>query len=115
MKTKTTHTPGPWQFGGFGAIYGPGTTPNVLPNSLPTATHIATAEQGTGLTQVHSKEERRANCLLIAAAPDMYDALRWAHDGFIRALGDCGLTGKEIDGHATIVAMRAAISKADGK
>jgi hypothetical protein len=50
-----------------------------------------------------------------AAAPEMYDALRWAHDGFVRALGDCGLTGKEIDGHATIVAIRAAIAKAEGE
>lgn len=57
----------------------------------------------------------KANARLIAAAPDCYDACRWAHDSLVRALGDCGLTGKEIDGHATIVAIRAAIAKAEGK
>jgi len=112
MKTKTTHTPGPWQFGGFGAVYGPGTTPNVLPNSLPTATFIATAEMGGGLTQVHSKEERNANARLIAAAPELLAALK----GLVDAM-DADLTIKR--GPASPYPFerknaRAAILRAEG-
>ena len=97
MKTKTTHTPGPWK-DEAGRVWADheGGSQSIALVSMTSGIHDGLAEY----------ERRDANARLIAAAPEIYQALLWAHDGFIRALGDCGLTKKEIDGHATIVAWK---------
>ncbi len=124
MKTqnKPTHTPGPWQHGGWGSVYGPGTTPNVLPNSLPTAIIVATAEMGGGLCEVHSKEERLANARLIAAAPDLLSVAKFqqaADEGepwaVARMLADNEGRDYRTEAQLFMFLRRAAIAKAEGK
>lgn len=66
-KTKAQHTPGPWSFreGKYG---------NVViesPDSQPA--HVATIDGGAP----NPRAELLANASLIAAAPDLLDALEW--------------------------------------
>ena len=89
MKTIRTHTPGPWRIGDAGnTVFGPKT-------DRPSPQTIATL----GVI------DHAANARLIAAAPEMLDALRavWAE-----ADGDWKSE------HPTAALVRAAIAKAEG-
>ena len=112
VHTMSKHTPGPWEvlnetevFTGLGADSGDGV------KSLPsdgwmiadcgdcvTFTEIGPAELGRDL--------RKANARLIAAAPDLLQAL----EGLLLAYNDPGNTGSTHDDK--VEAARAAIAKA---
>lgn len=68
-KPEVKHTPGPWQQGGFGTIYGPGITPNTGPQ-LETATCVCKVEPTNGHMRFVDSEQAKANARLIAAAPE---------------------------------------------
>jgi len=95
---KTTHTPGPWSLEVDAVI------------SDATEAHICTVLGGEGTRFIDDEDNQEclANARLIAAAPDLLDALKevqdWANDGFRVALRD--------DQKAKIA---AAIAKAEGR
>lgn len=64
-----------------------------------------------GMREQHAEDERKANGNLIAAAPELLQALRDLIDG---PLG--GLSGEEFTQRSALLeAARAAIAKAEGK
>ena len=93
---STQHTPGPWTQDGFGTII--------------TANGRTLVVEGLALSS-RSNEETRANTRLIAAAPDLLEALEMVRD----ADDDC-----KRDGLKTIPSMARnridrAIAKATGQ
>lgn len=96
MKTKTTHTPGPWEVSegrGFRSI------------KASDGGHVIASDQGefTGNWE--------ANARLIAAAPDLLEAAK-------HTLSVLEGTGTKIEGRENFIgipALRAAIAKAEGK
>lgn len=80
MNEQAKHTPGPWfEYGG--SIYGHGDTPG--------DTYIAEMAYGDGMNET-SKEQALINARLIAAAPDLIEALREIIDhGIMDAPGIC--------------------------
>ena len=126
---KTKHTPGPWKVSDkmmtdelvcrhdtLGAwvhscryIEGAGKLLATAPSNEPIGTGCS------GHPQVESRDEMLANARLIAAAPELLDALKglFEHCTMIhRAWGD-GSNQKEAD--AAIAAGKAAIAKAEGR
>ena len=94
MENKTQHTPGPWRMGKRAydrAIYGQ-----------------QGAEVASMLDLFHTPAESLANARLIAAAPDLLEALRDITD-----LAERYGVGEHCDGN--ILAARAAIAKAEGR
>ncbi len=111
--TKTpTHTPGPWQLGGWGEVYSPGIMPMAAAGPLPTAYKIAKVPFGSETTNALGvrAEESRANQRLIAAAPDLLAALMSLTDKIEK--GTVVSTDSRLD---IITQARAAIAKAEGK
>jgi hypothetical protein len=103
------HTPGPWLTTESTEHWG---RVNVTVQAAFTANEIATAWQGT--TDVN-----RANARLIAAAPDLLEALRCA-DTFITngiELGFIRMPDADTPdpAHKTLAIVRAAIAKATGE
>jgi hypothetical protein len=96
--TNAKHTPGPWTISAVctDEIIGEG---GIL---------VARAIQ-YGHDIIISHEERFSNARLIAAAPDLLEALIWALD----ALENLGITIEEMP--ETIIKARLAISKAEGR
>ena len=102
--TEMKHTPGPWEFGGVANIattfdsevniYPPKAGPGEYQYSGPVA-----------VVAVHDDSGGEANARLIAAAPDLLDALK-AFPGF---------TDDATVGDKWIEQVRAAIAKAEGK
>ena len=94
MKTESRHTPGPWRVGDAGhTVFGP-------PNGNPSPETIANVRG-------------RSNARLIAAAPEMLEALKSIADGIVMD------QSKPYDHIDTVLAYqklaRAAIAKATGE
>lgn len=101
------HTPGPWE-----VTATPG-TPRVRPMRL-TSYHAISPDGGPALAVLPNgrRDIQDANARLIAAAPDLLEALESI------ALAPCACIPPEIEGESTIVChgciARAAIAKAEG-
>jgi len=93
---NSTHTPGPW------IVPDGGIRPTVYTED---GQHIATLYDCGDVME--------ANARLIAAAPDMYDALKalFDEDGPVRVT----VAGKLIDLVAVVDRARAALAKAEGR
>lgn len=85
--TKTKHTPAPWTHEGRGAVYAPDGRP------------IAHVWQNQG------DDDREANARLIAAAPELLEALELAHATLLGANMNRSVVGRKV---------KAAIAKATG-
>jgi len=101
----TTHTPGPWV-----VVYGESGRPRGInaPNDKDIKGAVGHVVRWNGIG-LPSSPTAKANARLIAAAPDLYEALRLAMPILERANALC--TG----GTAFIALARAAIAKAEGK
>jgi hypothetical protein len=104
MKTQTKHTPGPWEIGSinkkdknlyWSAVFTPKNTGKF---------HTPRAGEALGV----DREECEANAHLIAAAPDLLEALR-----LLLEASD-GLNGESEWLDERLNAARAAIAKAEG-
>ena len=91
MSEKSKHTPGPWALSksraGHSIVCASGRTV--------AAAHL--------LGTIHPVDEVEANAHLIAAAPEMYEALKWA-----RILLD-------IEGKYSLIGIDMALAKAEGR
>lgn len=108
MSTKTKHSPGPWRVVNDTAIVGPG-----YDERADRPQPVIVEHSSGGIAFVEAK----ANARLIAAAPELYEALK-------DLLNECP---QEFDGlpehgrllptarNARIAKARAALAKADGK
>ena len=92
------HTPGPWVFSAIDSTEGFLVVEKARPQSL-----VATVCKRNGCGWACPHEEPWANARLIAAAPDLLEALREMLDA--QVCGDCALCDK----------ARAAIAKAEGQ
>lgn len=91
----SNHTPGPWRTGdAWNTIFGP-------PNGNPAPEIIAKVQRGN-----------EANARLLAAAPELLAALKWA-------LGNVASPLPSMEGRAEFISQcktaQAAIAKAEGK
>jgi hypothetical protein len=101
---EAKHTPGPWRVGDAGCtVFGPKT-------DAPSPKTVASITR-----QPIPSAEHRANAALIAAAPDMYEALvaLFAECAMIHRYG--GSEDNTAAAHAAEEAARAAIAKAEGR
>ena len=92
------HTPGPWGIivGDAGPIVFSGAKSNMVAHCI----------------KAWSSEERMANARLIAASPDLLEALHFVLTQFEIVLPSSGLTHDE---RQSIIKARAAIAKATGE
>ena len=105
MKTQTKHTPGPWKAEGW----------NEIVDNTAEGYTLALAPSGS---KASSLEEIRANALLIAAAPEMADALRWAESCFVPLIHANSLEERDHafkDAAHALERIRAALAKAAGE
>lgn len=94
----SAHTPGPWEVIG-GAVY-------TATEHIGTAARIASMDR----EELRTKPvERDANAHLIAAAPDLLEALKLSLAWFLAA--DCAATP---GGRKDLATIRAALAKARG-
>ena len=92
--SEVKHTPGPWIWGPrYDGLYGAGPNNEVLAYA---------AYEGMWL----SSNNQKANASLIAAAPDLLEALQYAHDY---------LAGNGWEGDPRMDRIIAAIAKAEGR
>jgi hypothetical protein len=100
-KERAGHTAGPWTVGGDGAdVFGPGTPPNYTDSK-----HIADCQTDSpGLLEMRSVD--CANARLIAAAPELLEALL--------EIRDMVLDDENPDANAMKGLAIAAIAKATG-
>jgi hypothetical protein len=114
----TEHTPGPWIY--HGSVHEIGTTyresdrlwaGSVSPyqSSRPYRGTICHIQSCDHIPNGISRDEARANARLIAAAPDMLDALRRCLNYIESTEGEFGIQMESGD------IARAAIAKAEGK
>jgi hypothetical protein len=113
---KANHTPGPWQIDsedGQWWIYGGGdarATTGIAKCDLIVNAVMGICKQQNVIGQRMPDGEREANARLIAAAPDLLDALR--------EIVDVGAEYYDMDsgenGSPAMAAARAAIAKAEG-
>lgn len=96
IPTKTEHTPGPWKATEHGEIFSPEPTPS----------HVASVNQFPN----HSESE--ANARLIAAAPEMLEALIACRKDISTPISDHPWAIKQRKAHAL---ADAAIAKAKGQ
>ncbi len=100
----TKHTPGPWKFSA---------------ESIDPEWSVVTTAGGSVIANVNDRHDQPANASLIAAAPDMLEALKEAlsHlDENARFLRDIQAhAGKVSDAFSSADKVRAAIAKAEGK
>ena len=112
--TDTKHTPGPWVAQVRNTIIPDCITADITPNGDEYRGDVArlqSCEHIDGITQ----DEMRANAHLIAAAPDLLEALEEVLDGLgFLSGGDHELEGYGID-EARGAEIRAAIAKAKGQ
>jgi len=97
---ETKHTPGPWEQG---------------TQTRGSTTLVARIETGFAVAEmrnVHFREEAEANARLIAAAPELLEALQLAYSVLMDCIpdADCDLYKRDARRKA-----RAAIAKAIGK
>lgn len=107
MKTKNTHTPGPWAISSIGHIS------DILGGETIGLLFYDGGEQLN--VAIDNDPHAMANALLIAAAPDMLEANRQAESllssGFI--IVENAAQARQID--YTLKTIRAAIAKAEGR
>ncbi len=97
--SDTKFTPGPWQVSG-----------NAVKAIAQVAYCGASGSWSNKGTQVIGDDEAKANAILIAAAPDLYAALKMMTDRFLDANGSYGEYENE-----TIDAANSALEKARGE
>ncbi|MDX9972247.1 MAG: hypothetical protein RBU21_04550 [FCB group bacterium] len=107
IKTKAQHTPGPWEISRDDAY-----PPRYLLTSK--GSPFASLD-GWACDGVTTDEDDAANRNLIAAAPELLDALKglFEHCAMIHRVWGDGSNQKEAD--AAIAAGKAAIAKAEGR
>ena len=113
------HTPGPWTAAGPGIRETAGKDPRIMVLHPDGVRLIATTHEGCtrpdGATIC--KDEQRANARLIAAAPELLEALRESETALTELLCSRELDSTRQPFHAVRDArdrMRAAIAKAEG-
>lgn len=104
------HTPGPWEVFGASGIF-PKRYPGIDSKSLSIVVFGANEESDQGI-QGKTLEEAQANARLIAAAPDLLEALKLVNLHFQRNHSSGNFQGD--DEHETWTAVRAAIAKTEG-
>lgn len=97
------HTPGPWAVSEYKKIVSQ--NPNVKAGGIGHYAHVATIESQP------DHDHLDANAALIAAAPDMFDAL----SGLVVAIERAAENGIDLTGHVGLGDAFAAIRKAQGK
>lgn len=115
----STHTPGPWWHDTGGKSDWGGMVRGA--DHKPVATTAMAARFDVGKHE--PPPEIAANARLIAAAPDLLDALKWAERQLFALVTDDDGSGAIIRGTSTELAgfgagvgkMRAAIAKAEGR
>jgi hypothetical protein len=103
--TNAQHTPGPWQDNDAGRIYAP------VPVGADEAPFVADCCNNPGSSQCTTRE--KANASLIAAAPELLEALESLFDDWL-TLVDIDLDEENPDCLAIEANTRAAITKAKG-
>lgn len=100
---KTKHTPGPWETG------------TQTKGSTTLVSRIETGFAVAEMRNVHFREEAEANARLIAAAPELLEALQTFLTEYVQLVesGDAGFWNA--DEEEKVIAARAAIAKATGK
>ncbi len=104
--TKTKHTPGPWEY-----RYSKETDKHYVGSGVCCIIDEAFA---TIETKDRGKKERQANARLIASAPDLLEALKYARS----CIAYCRKNHKDIqsgDGVPVEIFLDAAIAKAEGR
>jgi hypothetical protein len=107
--TASKYTPGPW-----GAEFtGPHATTRDGFWEIAPVGHRGQLEWDREIAA--TADDNEANARLIAAAPDLLEALRNNIHRFVAMInsGDCGFWDPETE--ETVIAARAAIAKAEGK
>ena len=106
------HTPGPWAVhSAYPWIIKQGPdVPFIQPDSGVTICNTM-GHENSGFFP--TPEEGRANARLIAAAPELLEALKLLDEAF--CADDYGTKEGRAKGRAALVATRAAIAKAEGK
>lgn len=101
MAETVKHTPGPWEFDGDNAVM------------AEVGAHICTVSMGDDFPcleddqRANAEAECKANANLIAAAPELLEALKALLDQ---------LVGDEFaDDISSVVSARSAVSKAEGR
>ena len=107
--TMSKHTPGPWTT--------PGTDGNERVISAQVKGRFRTIAHvyAPYADKVESVDERDANASLIAAAPDLLDALKCLVDNWIEMYLAEGDTLEDANRHDCIINASAAIAKAEGR
>lgn len=107
INQNAKHTPGPWRIGDAGnTIFGPDKG-EILPEI------VASVKGGTCNQSAISRcYTMQANARLIAAAPEMLDAMKSAVEIIRESFGDS--PGEESDCQAVIL-LEEAINKAEGR
>ena len=123
-KTIQMYTPGPWQVRGAdenddgtpGANYDRDIEPatNDTPGGWPYFILRDRTSLGCGPIHVASSIQDLADARLIAAAPDMLQALRTAEGELIAALGSASMALDAARKYPAVLKIRAAIAKAQG-
>lgn len=109
------HTPGPWKLSEMHAegFYMNDGAASIVAEGGRVALADVQCKVKRGQGYKAQCPERDANAALIAAAPEMHDALSLAEDLLARLLdSDHGGTPEEL---AILEAVRAALAKADGR
>ena len=99
MKTQTKHTPGPWKIDTKGSKH------FIDGNDGFTVIYL------DRVTAIRGRDECELNARLIAAAPDLLEALRACLDPLQQAQNKYG----DITAAAAFLAARAALAKAEGE
>lgn len=115
MKTKPTHTPGPW------TVETNDTTRCGLLVVDSQNVYVARMEGDHGISVDESLARAEANARLIAAAPDLLEAAKLALNSYIEAMASeydfpsSRWIDREGDTDPAVVLLRAAIAKAEGR
>ena len=104
----TKHTPGKWTYSQFGTG---GEFLITAPSDDPEQLHILVAEVSR---TARTKEAGLANAQLIAAAPDLYEAMIWILY-CASGIGKSGGPPSDSEFDAALDAGKAAIAKAQGE
>lgn len=106
MTTKTAHVPGPWT-----AEYDASEPGDAVITAKRGAITIANVHDHGASSLDHDSAECRANARLIAAAPEMLEALHRA-DAALSLLVASGNADRH--DHSALADIRAALAKAEG-
>ncbi len=102
MTDRKAHTPGPWEYADFGLIVGPG------PEGIHADIYIAEISTEDDEGRVAPAEQLTANANLIAAAPELLEALE-------RVLEAVEYYHAHEGAPSMLAAVRTTIAKAQGQ